>query len=1280
MQAQQLQSVSDGVQELLRRGGGRPVRGVVNPIIDRSAADRVLRMRRSRYFVGADPKADARQISRDILVGELLDASSATKSNALAWCARFLSSDDPADAERLVEEARRLGTGDEIRIASAFITAARGDKQGALDSISSISAPLGQTATLMIGVNGLSSQDAVEWINGSGAAFEDLDGDGKFIAMARLIADCAVDKALDAASRVTLTDAEYCPTLHHSIGMSHLLAAVPPEMQEVLVEHTPFDWAHFPLQEDPASLEHLRSARESFAAAALAAAQLRCDAARQSADDFALWLALRDPAEVVAARERLVRSMADPRDMVHRVPMAMQFGLQLDRAAVDQAITTVEAKGGPDRHDALMARFVLTIDDDDPAALAQFIGANRDRLSLLMGATAVSSFEIRALAEDDRQPEAQAKLTELRASGTATKEDLQKLDGALADVRGEDTISAIEERFRTTVALDDLIVLVGRLQEREDWVRLVPYARQLFDRLNNLQSASAYARAAHESNDWLAVVAFLEDKRDFLDRSDNLRQIYAWSLFRLGEVMRSRDALAPLLAKRNNPNDHALQINVAITSGDWGSLASLVEKVWNDRADRSATDLLQAGQIGAIIGSLRTQALIHEAVAKSPSDAAVLVTAYHTAVSGGWEDNEAANNWLRSAMEASDGQEGAPLQRMSFDDLMNMRPDWERFESETWDQLSKGQMPLFVAAMRLNRTTISMLLTSALANLDEADPRKRGLLLTFSGRAAASIAPSPAPGSIVTQAAPRNAADQTTIALEASSLLVLSFIDRLGLVIERFRQIVIPHSTLRWLIGERQRTEFHQPSQVRSAHELRDLLSQDAYFIVDAIRRPDSNLTDDVGEELAILLETARILDEEAIEKVVVRPGPVHRPASLMKENADLSEFSDVLCGCGDVITALLAQGQLTDEEAKRARDYLDLHEVPWEQTPPIRTGATLLLDDLAISTLQHLCLIGSLGGAGFRIGIPRGHVERVDALIRHQAYANGTIEHIERIRTALADGIASGKVRVGPEAADEDEEIARVAQHPTAGVFGLAPMVDLIIVDDRALNQFANVNADGNVISVGCTLDLLGMLERSTAISAPERTEAETRLRRAGFQMMPLRLDELVRLVNAAPIQNGEIQETAHLKSIRESIERLRMTDTLQLPPDQPWFDSLLMTVREGVRAQWNDEIDDATARARSDWLLGLLHMQGWSHRFDAANDRGAIINRYRLMSWLIMSVPLTNIGESMRRYSAWLESTLIEQMRSFDPASLEALVEQVRNYIEAFAEQLDQRTGDDD
>jgi len=1267
-QASQLGNMDEKLDELLRRSGPVSARRILNPIIDRTAQERIARLRKSRRFVGSDPVEDARQLARDILEGELQDSSAATRASALAWSSRILSTIDVNEADRLLGEARRLASSDEILIASAFIASARGDKAGAIESLSSINTPQGHSARYLVATLNLEPEQTVLWLDESDLRFDDLDADGKFVHMGRLIAALDIPRALEHAERITVEDMDYSPPLQHVVATAHMLAAVPAEKQDMLIDHVPFDWAQFPLKEDADSLEHRRQAREAFSAVARAAGELGCEHARRGAEDFALWLALRDPEGAMAARQQLTRSMSDPGVMVHLVPMAIQFGLPLNRTAIDQAISVVESTEGDTSNDALMARFMLAMGDEDKGAVADFIDNNRERLGRVVSAAAVSAFEIRALADSDRLPEARTRLEALRSSGSASELDISALEAELSGIQGEDTVSALEERFRVSDSLDDLMPLVGRLQQQNEWRRLTPYALELFGRLNDLKSATAYARAAYESEDWPAVIAFLDQHNDFLQRSETLRGILAWSLYRQGELRRARQELASLLATQDNENTRALFINIAITSGDWDALATFVESAWTNKEERTAPDLLRAGQIAAAIGSGRSQSLIREAVSREPSDPEVLVTAYHAAVSGGWENDETVAGWLQTAIEGTDQHDG-PIQRMSLDDLMDMRPDWERQESDVWEQLTRGEMPLFLAARRLNRTTISMLLTPALANLDEADPRRRSLFLNYSGRMSSANA---------VAARDNITPDQTTIALEVTSLLTLSFIDRLSTVLERFRRTVIPHSTLAWLLDERQKVQFHQPTQVQHAHELRNLLAQPEYSILGDVVRPGMDDVDEFGEELAAMLETARLGTEDSRQTVVVRPGPVHRPSTLMRENADLSAYGDVVCGCSEVITALLAEGHITPEEASRANSYLRVHELPWPDAPTIQPGATLLLDDLAVSYLQHLELLSTLGTAGYRVVFSEGHAERVDALIRHESYANATLEHIESVRASLAQGIADGRVIVGPEGVDEELTLTNIGRHPTAGVFALAGVVDLLVVDDRALNKYANIDHEGRSVPIGCSLDLLAILENSGALSASDRTESETRLRRGGFQMMPVRQEELVRLVNAASIQNGEIQENAHLRSIRESIERLRMTNALQIPLDQPWFEQLLASVRESVRAQWNSEVDDATARARSDWLLGLIHFQGWSHSFEQANDRDAITNRFRMLCWLTLSIPLGAFGDTMRRYSSWMEDTLMRALRSEDPASLAWLTEQTRSYIEELARRLTEEESD--
>src|SRR6202042_1476480 len=84
----------------------------------------------------------------------------------------------------------------------------------------------------------------------------------------------------------------------------------------------------------------------------------------------------------------------------------------------------------------------------------------------------------------------------------------------------------------------------------------------------------------------------------------------------------------------------------------------------------------------------------------------------------------------------------------------------------------------------------------------------------------------------------------------------------------------------------------------------------------------------------------------------VVQPAPVHRIASLMEEEADLTSYAPYLCSCQTIVRALRASGLVTLTEEEKAISYLTLHERPWANEPDIPDGAELLLDHLAVGYL----------------------------------------------------------------------------------------------------------------------------------------------------------------------------------------------------------------------------------------------------------------------------------------------------------------------------------------
>ena len=161
---------------------------------------------------------------------------------------------------------------------------------------------------------------------------------------------------------------------------------------------------------------------------------------------------------------------------------------------------------------------------------------------------------------------------------------------------------------------------------------------------------------------------------------------------------------------------------------------------------------------------------------------------------------------------------------------------------------------------------------------------------------------------------------------------------------------------------------FHQPSRIKAAHKIRDLLATDhVEKAFEPSTVPDSDLSEQVGEDLAQLIaEAEKVKHEDGPQCIVVQPSPVYRVASLMEEEADLTAHEAVLSSCLSIVDKLRQKGLLTTNEDQNARAYLQLHEKPWPNQPQISDGAILYLDDLAITYFLDLGILEKLKVAGF--------------------------------------------------------------------------------------------------------------------------------------------------------------------------------------------------------------------------------------------------------------------------------------------------------------------------
>ncbi|MEJ1418924.1 MAG: HNH endonuclease [Candidatus Sedimenticola sp. (ex Thyasira tokunagai)] len=1228
-----------------------PAQNYPKELVDNEIIKRISNIRRARFFKGFSTSEHSIRLAETIQRGEFEGGSYDVKSGALAWCARFLSIDkDHSKSDELLNLARQLGNGPEIIVAEAFRISADGDLGGALNKLANVTSSNARSAAFIIVNNQKDATSAIDWLSKSRLTFPDLDADGKFFLITKHLELCHWDVSLEYANALHEEDYQEAPVLFHAAAMAQLVQAIPNQLKTFVLQQVPFEASSFPLASDQVSIQVQRKAQELFSKCASEAQELGCIDAAKIADDYALWLELRDPEGLSSGLEKLRLSMRDSAHSLRRLHFALQFGLKLDLDAVEREIEKRSALSGGESSDAAMARFSLAFTQGSPKAIADYIDRHRTQLHKYLEKKSIIRIEIEMLVQARLLQRAEERLIAL-TNDEISEEDQSHLRRIIEQSTRADPIEACKAQYESSDQLNDLANLVNLLEEQNDWPQLCHFGALLFDKTRSLLDAERLAKALSSADRYRDLSGLLRKYPEFLDQSDMLQTIWSWALYREGALVESAAVLEKLRARRDYPSDRVLKVNLAIASGAWDDLLPHVEEEWANREEREAGDLMQVAQLAQLAGSPRAKELVYSVATKGANDASILVAAYSLATSAGWEDEEAVVQWLHNAAKLS-GDSG-PIQRMSTKDILDQAPEWNRRENETWKNLSDGNIPIFGAAKLLNRSLIDIFLLPALANPSEQDPRRRAIVPAYSG---------------VRQPLPCN---YQVVALDATTLLTLGVLGLLKKVSNMFESIVIPHSTLGWLFEEKQQVLFHQPSRIINASALRHLLAIGSLKTFIGSTEIDADLATKIGGELASLIAEAQAGsggDEK--QRLVIRSSPVHCVGSLMEEEADLSPYHSHLCSCLGVVNKLKQKGQLTATEEHRARSYLSLHEKEWPHPLEISDSAVLYLDGLSVTYLQHTGLLKKLRPAGLEAYVSTRKIEEGNALLRYEQLTSEVSEVIEVIRKFLADAIQVGTVKVGRTPLFDDAEESTMLRHPTFASIDLAEDVEAIIVDDRFLNQHGNIDSESGHTPILTTLDLMDALYSKGDINLGQMLDYRTRLRRSTYLFVPVTSGELEHHLSAAPVVNGRLVETAELKIIRENIQRIRMSRFLQLPREAPWLDGLMQTFSHELKSQWCPEVDEVTAGARSEWLLEFLDVRGWSHCFAGVNSENIAVHGRGAQIMSLLLAPSDISTEIKGKYWEWIEEHVLTKVQEGDPSLYSWIINRAQELISSAAE----------
>jgi hypothetical protein len=280
---------------------------------------------------------------------------------------------------------------------------------------------------------------------------------------------------------------------------------------------------------------------------------------------------------------------------------------------------------------------------------------------------------------------------------------------------------------------------------------------------------------------------------------------------------------------------------------------------------------------------------------------------------------------------------------------------------------------------------------------------------------------------------------------------------------------------------------------------------------------------------------------------------------------------------------------------------------------------------------------------------ISRDDSNDADGFLEIESLTSTQFKHIDAIKQVLAAGLASGRVRAVRSRKIDPDKMFQM--HPSYNVLGLAEPVDAILIDDRFINQHATMTIDDRATRLLSTLDILDLFREAGELDEETFLTHRTYLRQAGYQLIPVRREEIRTLIQRARIADGTLIETAELRAIREALLRARMSTIVQLPLEAAFLHGSLAAIIFGMRDCWSDAPDTPTAVARADWLLNLADVRGWAGSAIKGHERNMALYGYAAYLLQIISAPLNAETGLRGEYFKWVTDRVLAGVKEYQP-----------------------------
>ncbi|WP_293778804.1 hypothetical protein [uncultured Oxalicibacterium sp.] len=929
-------------------------------------------------------------------------------------------------------------------------------------------------------------------------------------------------------------------------------------------------------------------------------------------------------------------AMADGIKAVELISIARAHSIEFDPEPIEKYLANAKRTGGFSL-DQLNAKFDLLDHHTRYAEFVTFLDEEWDALAAVYGPSPLIVKKVQALAELGLHESASEFLEEHRQ--LCEEQLVNRLDLMLSDKRGEDPTKHAIDLFMRTQSLPDLMNAVSVLKARGAWRRLMPLAQELYSRSPTSAHAMVCVRCMRENQiSANEISAFLESISSQVEQHDDMLSQRAWLLHESGDFEGAKLLNDVLMTRRGDAQDLFLDMNLAISMGDWERFSSIVVKAKDisDRLDNRT--LLSLAKLIGFSDQNEALALAQKVAARASDDAEALIGAHQIAISVRRDD--LAMPWMHKAAELSKGT--GPVKVLDGSEVV----EYFKRNAKSWqtknDLFREAKVPLHMAVAMFNIPLFNLLGGAARSNAT-SDPRLRVPIPIRSGnRLLVDIS------------------HITRIALDISTLILLSEMGLLEMVLRRFDEVYISSRVMEVLLDERDKVVFHQPSRITEAKFLIAQVASGRLSTVDV--DGGHALSSEIGEESASLLEAAKNSGG-----YYIHPGVIYNAATFMEKPASIDEYSPYVRDSIDVANALCAEGYITEAVLEAATRKL-------ESTNPIPRGGldddrALYLDRLAITYLKQSEIFDHLLSSSRKLFIHSSLHEEWIALLRTEHTDSEMIEAIGKLRRSLRDAFASKKLKVLAQS-PRKENWQDVRTHILADMLNDTSPVEVVCIDDRMLNtERGLLDRKGKSTEIVTTFDLLDDLVQRGQLSIEDHWARMHLLRNQCFYCLPISIDELRSHVSKSKVLNKKLVETAELKVLRQYIARLNASGVLCTPNDEIYKQSIRLTGTFLIREIWNDACVPAEEAAiKANWLWNFVVLKTdltWSPN-PTEDDKYEEQIKTQLVALFGL---LTDDPIRRSAHAAWLD----EILRSYVPANCDVINRIVEYFVDVLVQTLD-------